>query len=232
MDGDAPMGGAWNFDKNNRLPPGKKFPFEPMKTFPPDEITRNVIAMVERHFSEHPGTTENWLYAVTREDALKAAQDFFDHRLDQFGPHQDAMLDGQPFLNHSVLSPYINTCLLHPLELCREAESRYLSKDAQISSVEGFIRQLIGWREFIWRVYWRLMPEYKERNSLQANEKLPDFFYSGKTRMKCMSDSIATVHEHAYSHHIVRLMLIGNFSLLAGLNPLRTNNWFHEMFID
>lgn len=232
MDGDDPMGGAWNFDKNNRLPPGKRFPFKPPMTFPPDAITKEVIQMVERHFGDHPGSTESWRYAVTREDALEAARDFFDNRLDQFGPHQDAMLDGQPFLNHSVLSPYINTCLLHPLELCREAESRYLSQGAQISSVEGFIRQLIGWREFIWRVYWRLMPEYKERNSLGAEEILPDWFYTGETRMKCMSDAIAMVQEHAYAHHIVRLMLIGNFSLLAGLNPQATNDWFHEMFID
>ncbi len=232
MDGDDPMGGAWNFDKSNRLAPGKQLKYESLMSFPPDAITKKVIDMVERYFGDHPGTTDNWNYAVTRQDALRAAEDFFEKRLDQWGPHQDAMLDGEPFLNHSILSPYINTCLLHPLELCREAESRYLSKQAQISSVEGFIRQLIGWREFVWRAYWRLMPDYKQRNSLSATEELPDFFWTGKTRMRCMSDSIEAVQEHAYAHHIVRLMLFGNFALLAGLDPLKTNDWFHSMFID
>jgi deoxyribodipyrimidine photolyase-related protein len=232
MDGEQPRGGAWNFDKSNRQPPGKDLKTHALKRFPPDRITLDVITMVEKYFAEHPGTTDDWHYAVTREDAQLAAADFFDHRLDEFGPHQDAMLHGKPFLNHSVLSPYVNVCLLHPLELCREAESRLLRNEAQLASVEGFVRQLIGWREFVWRVYWRMMPEMKSKNGLNATEPLPDFFWTGDTRMRCLKDAIDTTIQHGYAHHIVRLMLLGNFALVAGLDPLETNNWFASMYID
>lgn len=232
MDGPHPLGGSWNFDKENREAPPKNLQTASPLTFPPDQITSEVIKMVEKHFSSHPGTTSNWIYAVTRKDALKAADHFFDKRLSDFGRYQDAMIVGNPFLNHSILSPYINTCLLHPLELCREAENRYLLKQAPLNSVEGFVRQLIGWREFVWRVYWRLMPEYKNRNTLNATEDLPDFFRTGKTKMRCMQDSLGVVMEHGYAHHIARLMLFGNFALIAGLDPLKTNDWFHEMFVD
>ena len=232
MDGPDPVGGAWNLDKENRESPPKNWQTSPMLTFPPDQITREVIDMVEKHFSSHPGTTKNWIYAVTRKDALKATADFFDKRLSDFGKYQDAMIDGNPFLNHSILSPYINTCLLHPLELAKEAENRYLLKQAPLNSVEGFVRQLIGWREFVWRVYWRLMPEYKTRNTLNAAADLPEFFRTGNTKMRCLSDSLGAVIEHGYAHHIARLMLLGNFSLISGLDPLKTNDWFHEMFVD
>ncbi|MBY0549081.1 MAG: cryptochrome/photolyase family protein [Candidatus Obscuribacterales bacterium] len=232
MDGVHPLGGAWNFDKENREAPPKNLTINSPLAFPPDRTTIEVIRMVEKHFGGHPGTTTNWRYAVTRTDALEAARDFFDSRLNNFGRYQDAMIAGEPFLNHSLLSPYINTCLLNPLELCREAENRYLLKQAPLNSVEGFIRQLIGWREFVWRVYWRLMPEYKTRNSLNATAGLPDFYYTGKTKMRCMQDALSGVLEHGYAHHIARLMLLGNFALIAGLDPLETNNWFHEMFVD
>lgn len=233
MDGDNPTGGDWNFDKENRQPPGKDFKFEALRTFPPDEITQAVIKMVDENFPDHPGGSGDWIYAVTRADALKAAKDFFDKRLDEFGPHQDSMLHGEPFLNHSVLSPYVNTCLLHPLELCKEAERRYIGNAARLTSVEGFIRQLIGWREFVWRVYWRLMPEYKERNHLNdAKLKLPDFYTTGDTKMRCMRDAIETVLKHGYAHHIVRLMLLGNFAMIAGYDPQETDLWFEEMFVD
>lgn len=232
VEADKPFGGAWNYDKQNRLPPDKNLIAPPQPGFPPDKITQEVIAMVEHYFGDHPGTTENWNYAVTRNDALVAANDFFDNRLNEFGPHQDAMLHGQAFLNHSVLSPYVNTCLLHPVELCVEAEHRYKTGRAQLTSVEGFVRQLIGWREFMWRAYWRMMPEIKKKNHLNANETVPEFFWSGDTKMRCLKDSIETVKEHGYAHHIVRLMLLGNFALIAGLNPRETNDWFHAMFID
>ncbi len=232
MDGNSPYGDIWNFDKSNRQAPDDSFSASPIREFPPDKITRDVIAMVERYFPDHPGTCDGWIYAVTRKDALLAAQDFFDNRLDEFGPHQDAMLLGKPFLNHSILSPYINTCLLHPLELCREAEQRFLEKRASLASVEGFVRQLIGWREFIWRVYWLLMPSYKKRNKLQAREKLPEFYWTGDTSMRCMKDAIDTTRDHGYAHHIIRLMILGNFALIAGLDPLETNDWFASMFVD
>lgn len=232
MDDGEPAGGEWNYDKTNRQPPADDFVFSAPPQFPADEITLDVMRMVNKHFADHPGTTDNWMLAVTREDAEKAAKDFLDKRLDEFGPHQDAMLHGQPFLNHSVLSPYINTCLLDPLELCREAEMRYIKKKARLASVEGFIRQVIGWREFVWRVYWRLMPEYKTRNFLDSHFPIPDFFWTADTKMRCMSDALQTTIDHGYAHHIVRLMLLGNFSLIAGLDPLAVNDWFTEMFVD
>ncbi len=232
MNGPEPEGGLWNYDKNNRLPPDKNLSAKPVITFEADKITQAVINMVDNNFFDHPGTTKNWQYAVTAKDAELAACDFIKNRLDLFGPHQDAMLEGKPFLNHSVLSPYINTCLLHPLSLARAAEQAYRDGQVSLSSCEGFIRQLIGWREYIFRVYWRLMPEYKMRNSLCASNPLPQFFNTGNTRMRCMSDSINTTIEHGYTHHIVRLMLLGNFSMLAGLNPLSVNDWFTEMFVD
>ncbi|MCW5821298.1 MAG: cryptochrome/photolyase family protein [Cyanobacteria bacterium TGS_CYA1] len=232
MDGADPVGGSWNYDKSNRLPPDKDFKWKEIKRFEPDQITKDVIKMVDKHFANHPGSTDNFMYAVTREDAVLAAKDFIKYRLNEFGPHQDAMLEGKPFLNHSILSPYINTCLLHPLELARKAEEEYREGRAQLSSVEGFIRQLIGWREFVWRVYWRLMPEYKERNELFAEHKVPEFFWTGKTKMHCMQDSLKTTIDNGYAHHIVRLMLLGNFSLIAGLSPLAVNEWFTQMFVD
>lgn len=232
MDGADPVGGSWNYDKSNRLPPDKDFKWKEIKRFEPDQITKDVIKMVDKYFGDHPGSTDNFIYAVTRTDAVLAAQNFMKERLNEFGPHQDAMLEDKPFLNHSILSPYINTCLLHPLELARKAEEEYREGRAQLSSVEGFIRQLIGWREFVWRVYWRLMPEYKERNELSANHKVPEFFWTGKTKMRCMSDSLKTTIDNGYAHHIVRLMLLGNFSLIAGLSPLAVNEWFTQMFVD
>jgi len=232
MDGPNPVGGAWNYDKSNRLPPDKDFKWKEIKRFEPDLITQSVIKMVDKHFGDHPGSTDNFMYAVTRADAVLAAKDFIENRLNDFGPHQDAMLYGKPFLNHSILSPYINTCLLHPLELARKAEDQYRDGRAQLSSVEGFIRQLIGWREFVWRVYWRLMPEYKERNELRANCDVPEFFWTGDTKMRCMADGLKTTIDHGYAHHIIRLMLLGNFSLIAGLSPLAINKWFTQMFVD
>ncbi len=232
MNGGKPEGGAWNYDKENRKPPTKGLKFPEPLSFPADKITKDVMQMVEKHFNDHPGTLDKWNYAVTRNDALKAADRFFEDCLDNFGPYQDAMLGGVPFAFHSVLSPYINVCLLHPLELAKRAEAAYHSGNANLSSVEGFIRQLIGWREYIWRVYWRLMPEYKERNALSADTPLPEFFWTGKTKMHCVSQALECARDYGYGHHILRLMVLGNFALLAGLSPLETNEWFSVMYVD
>ena len=232
MENGKPIGGAWNYDKQNRQSPDENLKIKERKIFEPDKITKAIINMVNKYFADHPGECEPWIYAVTRQDALKAAKDFFEHHLDQFGPYQDAMIYGQNFINHSVLSPYINTCLLHPLELCKQAERMYLNGNVNLSSAEGYVRQLIGWREFVWRVYWRMMPEYKQRNKLKANEKLPEFFWTGETKMRCLEDSLNSTIIYGYAHHIQRLMILGNFALIAGLDPLETNNWFASMFVD
>jgi deoxyribodipyrimidine photolyase-related protein len=234
MDGKEPFGGSWNYDKENRQPAGKALHFQKPISSPADKVTADVIEMVNRHFSSHPGTVSKstWNLAVTRADALREAEDFFENRLDLFGPYQDAMVTGEVSMNHSMLSAYINVGLLHPLELAREAESRYLKGTARLASVEGFIRQLIGWREYIWRVYWRLMPEYRKRNSLLAKNSLPQFFWTGDTDMNCMREALSHVREFAYAHHILRLMVLGNFSMLAALEPVEVNDWFWAMFID
>lgn len=232
MDADQPCGGQWNFDKENREPPDKKATNAERLMFEPDETTRSVMRMVDKYFPDHPGESHDFKFGVTREDALKAADDFFENNLDEFGPHQDAMVTGKPFMHHSLLSPYINTCLLHPMELCARAQEMYLAKQARISSVEGFIRQIIGWREFVWRTYWRLMPEYRKRNSLNADILLPEFFWTGETDMFCMSTVINQVKQLGYAHNIQRLMILGNFSLIAGLVPQEVNDWFWAMFVD
>ncbi len=234
MDGKEPFGGSWNYDKENRQPASKSQKFLKPLQSPADDVTCDVIHMVNRHFSSHIGTVskETWNLAVTRADALNEAADFFEHRLDLFGPYQDAMVTGEVTMHHSMLSAYINVGLLHPLELARNAESCYLNGTARLASVEGYIRQLIGWREYIWRVYWRLMPEYRLRNSLNAKNALPDFFWTGDTDMNCMREALSHVREFAYSHHILRLMILGNFSLLAALEPLAVNDWFWAMYID
>lgn len=231
MKGERPEGDRWNFDKENRKPPSRHEFFEPMR-FEPDAVTRAVMAMVDRHFADHPGSTRGFSLAVTRTQALARAREFMDHQLDDFGPMQDAMLAGNYYMNHSVLSPYVNTCLLHPLELCAMAEQKYKEGKAALSSVEGFIRQLIGWREFVWRVYWRVMPDYRKRNHLGADIALPEIFWTGDTRMRCLAEVLKQVIETGYAHHIQRLMILGNFALVAGLEPEQVNDWFWAMFVD
>ncbi len=232
MDGGAPIGGAWNYDAENREPPKAGMRFPAALAFKPDEITRDVIAMVERQFADHPGTIGMWSLPVTRRDALELLDDFIANRLDGFGPHQDAMILGERTMNHSLLSAAINVGLLHPLECCERAELAYRSGDARLQSVEGFIRQVIGWREYIWRIYWKMMPEYRTRNVLGATLPLPRFFWTGETDMNCLRESLAHVRETAYAHHILRLMILGNFALIAGFEPQETNDWFWAMFVD
>jgi deoxyribodipyrimidine photolyase-related protein len=227
-----PEGGAWNFDAENRLPPkdGMRFraPFVP----PLHAQTREAIAMVERHFGDHPGEIGAFDLPVTRADALAAARDFIEHRLDDFGPYEDAMLAGERVLNHSRLSAAINVGLLHPLELCEMAQAAYYNGAVKLQSAEGFIRQLIGWREFIWQIYWRFMPEYRERNALGADLPLPSMYWTGETEMRCMSEVLRDVRETGWTHHIPRLMVLGNFGLIAGIVPQQLNDWFWAMFVD
>jgi len=232
MDGNEPAGGAWNFDAENRLPPkkGMRFPPEPRIALRPH--ARDAIVLVEKHFAEHPGTIGTFDIPVTRADALAYADDFFAQRLANFGPYEDAMLAGEPRLYHSRLSPLINVGLLHPLELCERAELAYRSDRAPLASVEGFVRQLIGWREFIWQVYWRLMPEYRRRNALGADLPVPSFYRDGDTDMACQREAHATVRELGWAHHIVRLMILGNFALIAGIDPQAMTDWFWFMFVD
>ena len=232
MDGAQPAGGAWNFDRENRQRPkrGMHFPPEP-KPFRSHHLA-DVITMVEEHFPDHPGTIGDFELPTTRAQALAYADDFFAHRLDLFGPYEDAMLAGEARLYHSKFSSAINVGLLHPLELVERAELAYRTNRARLASVEGFVRQLIGWREFVWQTYCRMMPEYRTRNALGATLPVPAQYLDGKTAMRCQADALANVFELGWAHHIVRLMILGNFALIAGVDPQAMTDWFWYMFVD
>ncbi len=226
-----PVGGRWNFDKENR----KRLPADaeprPPITFPPDPITRAVMDEVKRKY-QGVGLVDGFNLAVTRQAARAAAQDFFDQRLADFGAYEDAMSSLHETIYHSRLSPYINIGLLDPLELAREAQERYLTGRAPLNSAEGFIRQVVGWREFIYWQYWRLMPGITESNQWNAERRLPGFFWTGETRMNCLRQVIQRALEHGYTHHIERLMVVSNFCLLAGIDPGAVNDWFLSAYID
>lgn len=232
MEGNKPVGGKWNYDSQNRnrLPDTQAVP--KVHSFEPDAITKDVLALVENEFSDHFGDLYPFHFAVTRQDALSVLDSFIVHRLPLFGDYQDAMKQDDDWLFHSHLSFYLNIGLLTPMEAIRAAEQCYYSNQAPLNAVEGFIRQVLGWREYVRGIYWLLMPKYKERNHLQASRVLPDFFWSGKTKMNCLSECIRTTKQNAYAHHIQRLMVLGNFALLAGLSPDEVNNWYLLVYAD
>ena len=232
MDGNAPAGGTWNFDHNNRLPPKRGMSLPPEPVLPQRPHVQAAIEMVERRFADHPGSIGDFDIPTTRADALAYADDFFMHRLAGFGAYEDAMLRGEVRMYHSRLSAPINLGLLHPLELCERAELAYRTGTAPLASVEGFIRQLIGWREFVWQTYWRLMPEYRSRNALAATLPVPAFYRDGKTSMACVGTALQATLELGWAHHIQRLMILGNFALLAGCEPQAMTDWFWEMYVD
>lgn len=230
--GGSPSGGRWNFDPDNRKPPSKHMTFPPRVSFRKDQITLDVLDLVRRRFADGFGTLEPFHFAVTRRQALRELDHFIDHILPAFGDHQDAMVAGEPYLNHSLLSAYINAGLLYPLEVCQRAEAAYREGHAPLNAAEGFIRQILGWREYVRGIYWRFMPDYARRNVLQAQEALPWMYWSGETRMACMREALAHTVEHAYSHHIQRLMITGNFALIAGLDPAAVHEWYLAVYAD
>jgi deoxyribodipyrimidine photolyase-related protein len=232
MDGGAPAGGDWNFDAQNRktLPAATRAP-ERLR-FAPDETTRAVMALVERHCADHFGTLGEFGWPVTREDALRALAHFIGAGLPGFGDYQDAMKSGAPFLFHSLLSPALNLGLLSPREVCREAEAAWRSGTAPLNAVEGFVRQILGWREYVRGVYWELMPGYAQRNVLQATRRLPAFYWTGDTPMRCLREAVGDTARLAYSHHIQRLMVTGNFALLAGVAPREIERWYLAVYAD
>ena len=237
MEGDAqgkigPTGGVWNLDAENREPPKAGMAAPPTPKFPPDAMTQEVIALVGSRFADHFGDLEPFGWPVTRAQALEAAEAFFARRLVLYGPYQDAMVHGEDDLYHSMLSTSLNCGLLDALELCREAEARYRSGHAPLNSVEGFIRQIIGWREYVRGFYWHSMPGLAEANELNAVRPLPEFFWTGKTDMRCLSDCIRTTREDAHAHHIQRLMVLGNFCLIAGIDPQQVADWYLAVYAD
>jgi len=226
-----PVGEKWNYDKSNRRKlPKNNVPPAPL-TFEPDEITLKVMNEVHQHF-EGVGQVDEFNLAVTHDSAKQAAFDFLDHRLPNFGAYEDAMSSDYETIYHSRLSPYLNLGLLEPLWLAREAEKRYEDGQAPINSVEGFIRQVVGWREFIYWQYWRLGNAIYESNYWQAKSPLPEMFWNGNTDLNCLGHVIRRALSSGYTHHIERLMIICNFCLLAGINPVDVNNWFLSAYID
>lgn len=232
MEGDDPAGGQWNFDKDNRKPAKADLFMPKPKRTAPNAVTQAVTDMVTREFPKRFGDIDNFFFAVTRTGALEALDYFIKTALPRFGDYQDAMLIGEPFLYHSLLSLYLNTGLLTPLEVCRKAEAAYYDGKAPLNAVEGYIRQIIGWREYIRGIYWLKMPEYISKNALKAERPLPDFYWTGDTNMQCMSQSIGQTREHAYAHHIQRLMITGNFALLIGVNPKAIHEWYLAVYVD
>lgn len=234
MEGDEPVGGRWNFDAENRKGFGPAGPagIGAARRFEPDTVTREVIALVARAFPDHPGSLESFAWPVTRAAAVAALEDFVATRLAAFGPHQDAMWTGEPFLAHSLLSAALNLKLLDPREVIAAALQAYRDGLAPLQSVEGFVRQVLGWREFIRGVYWLDMPGLAGANHFGHHRPLPAWFWTGDTHMNCLRSAIGQTLTHGYAHHIQRLMVIGNFSLLAGLEPGRVSDWFLAIYVD
>lgn len=232
MDGPEPAGGAWNFDKENRNPPKKGLESPPIPHYPPDAITRQVIDDVNEHFPEAFGRLDSFHWPVTRSDALASFENFLEWRFPLFGDYQDAMVAGNESLFHSLISAHINIGLLDPEEVCRQAEAHFRRGRVPLNAAEGFIRQILGWREFVRELYRVNMPGYEESNRMEADLPLPGVYWHGQTRMNCMAEAVVPVIHHGLNHHIQRLMVTGNFGLLAGVNPQALNEWYWLAYID
>ena len=232
MTNDKPFGGEWNYDQQNRKPPNDNLQTPLPFQVKPDTITNGIIDLVSKKFENHFGEIESFHYAVTRHDALKALRFFIKTNLTNFGQYQDAMLQDQPWMFHSHISLYLNCGLLTPMECIQAASKAFATSVAPLNAVEGFIRQILGWREFIRGLYWYVMPDYANKNFFNAKRTLPDFFWSGKTNMNCLQQCVKTTWDNAYAHHIQRLMVLGNFAMLAGINPREVAEWYLIVYID
>ncbi len=228
-----PVGGKWNLDKENRKPPNKKILPPKRLSFEPDEITKEVIEKVKKLDIPTYGKLEKFEWGVTRESALKALKDFVENRLHRFGIYQDAMLTGEEYMWHSLLSPYLNVGLLHPLEVIKAVENALTEKSMPLNSVEGFIRQVLGWREYMYGVYHYVEKDYFQSNWFNHQQPLPTFFWdSNKTDLNCLKQVLKQTENTAYAHHIQRLMILSNYALISGICPQEIENWFHGAYID
>lgn len=232
MDGDRPTGSRWNFDADNRKPANVDLFMRRPTTFPVDAITHGVLALVAERFADHVGALAPFGFAVTRAEAETAFAEFVEHSLRSFGDFQDAMVRGEPFLYHSVVSLYLNCGLLDPLRMCRQVEAAYRAGSVPLNAAEGFIRQIIGWREYVRGIYWLKMPGYEHSNFLDHARVLPDFYWTADTDMACLKAAITQTLELAYAHHIQRLMITGNFALLAGVDPHALHEWYLSVYAD
>ena len=232
----SPVGGEWNYDAENRGSFGREGPqgvgLPAPLSFPPDAVTREVIREVAARFAGHPGALESFDWPVTREGALRALEDFVEQRLARFGEFQDAMWTGEPWLFHSRISAALNLKLLDPREVVGAVESAWRSGQVPLAAAEGFIRQVLGWREYVRGVYWLHMPGYLERNALGARAPLPRFYWTGDTDMSCLRDAIGQTLRLGYAHHIQRLMVTGLFALLLGVDPREVHRWYLAVYVD
>lgn len=232
MQGDEPMGGQWNFDAENRKPAKGDLFMPAAPSGADDAITREVLDLVQARFPDHYGRLRPFCWQVTRQGAEAARDRFLSQALPQFGRYQDAMLADRPWMYHSVLSAYLNIGLLDPLDLCERAQTEYLEGRAPLNAVEGFVRQIIGWREYVRGIYWLKMPDYAGMNALDADRPLPDFYWTGQTAMNCLSQAIGQTIDTAYAHHIQRLMITGTYALLIGADPQAVHRWYLGVYAD
>ena len=232
MEGDKPVGGKWNYDNLNRNSASDDLNIPDCYKEQPDNITREVITVVGKLFPNHFGDLEPFHFAVTRQQAVLVLRHFIRQRLTLFGQYQDAMLQNEPWMYHSHISFYLNIGLLLPMECITAAVEAYDNGMAPLNAVEGFVRQVLGWREYIRGIYWLKMPGYEKENFFNADNSLPKFYWSGKTAMNCLAQTIAETKKNAYAHHIQRLMVLGNFALIAGIKPEEVNEWFLVVYAD
>ncbi|MGX9351172.1 cryptochrome/photolyase family protein [Shimia sp. W99] len=232
MDGDTPAGGKWNFDHDNRKPAKVEMHFPAPLWFQPDETVGDVLRLVGARFGGNFGELEPFGFATDRDQALQVLAHFMAHALPRFGDYQDAMLRGESTLYHALLSFYLNIGLLGPMEACRAAEAEWQAGRAPINAVEGFIRQILGWREFVRGIYFLEGPDYAGRNALGQTRDLPPLYWGAETDMRCLSEVVGQTREMAYAHHIQRLMVTGNFALLAGVDPTQVHEWYLSVYAD
>jgi deoxyribodipyrimidine photolyase-related protein len=232
MHQDQPLGGQWNYDADNRKRPKQGMVVPAPFTAKIDDISHEILSLIAERFDDHFGDLEPFYFAVTRDQALQVLDQFIDQRFSHFGDYQDAMIEGEPWMYHSHISFYLNCGLLLPLECVQAAVKAYQQGKVELNAAEGFIRQIIGWREYVRGIYWLKMPEYGAANFLQANRHLPDFYWTADTKMNCLRQCVSETKKHAYAHHIQRLMVLGNFALLTGIDPKYINEWFLIVYAD
>ena len=232
MEGKEPVGGKWNYDAENRESPDLSLQVPAPTSFALDTITTEVLTLVEDRCANHFGDLADFGFAVTRDQALAVLDHFIAERLPLFGTYQDAMIADEPWMYHSHIGFYLNCGLLLPAEAVQAAEAAWVTGHAPLNAVEGFIRQILGWREFVRGIYWLKMPSYADQNFLGAERGLPEFYWTGETAMNCMKQSIDQTRRYAYAHHIQRLMVLGNFALLAGIDPRYVNEWYLVVYAD
>lgn len=234
MDGQQPAGGQWNFDADNRESFGRQGPQDVPPPFhvSPDAITQEVIGVINQRFASHPGSLDSFAWPVTRADALRALENFVAQRLPLFGRFEDAMWAGEVWLWHSQLSAALNLKLINPREVVAAAEVAYRTGHAPLPAAEGFIRQILGWREYVRGIYWTQMPDYLERNAMGAQAPLPAWYWTGETEMACLREAITQTLAHGYAHHIQRLMVTGLYALLLGVRPQAVHEWYLSVYVD